>query len=176
LFIDLDDFKTINDSLGHQAGDVLLVEVARRLSACLRPGETVARLGGDEFAVPVESRGRANDAELAEQMLDSLVEVVDVGSRSVPAKCSIGISSGLGFETDADTLLRNADVAMYLAKRRGKACYELFDRAMHTEALERLGLQSDLQEALTKNQFVLHYQPIFDLKTGRITQTEALIR
>lgn len=176
MFIDLDDFKTINDSLGHQAGDVLLIEVAKRLTACLRHGESVARLGGDEFAVLIEDQGTASVAGLARQILDTLTELVDVGPRSVPAMCSIGIASGTGIGTDEDTLLRNADVAMYLAKRRGKGRYELFDGEMHAEALERLNLQSDLQHALAKDQLVLHYQPIFDLETGRVTHTEALIR
>ncbi len=177
LFIDLDDFKTINDSLGHQAGDLLLVEVAARLTRSMRPGDMVARLGGDEFAVLIESAlGPEDVVSVARRILDTLAELIDVGPRSVPAMCSIGVASGCGHETDVDTLLRNADVAMYLSKRRGKGRYELFDAEMHAEAMERLDLQSDLRHALARNQFVLNFQPIFDLRTGRVTQTEALLR
>ena len=177
LFIDLDDFKTINDSLGHQAGDLLLVEVAARLTRSMRPGDMVARLGGDEFAVLIESaQGHDEVISVARRILDTLAELIDVGPRSVPAMCSIGVASGFGHETDVDTLLRNADLAMYLSKRRGKGRYELFDAEMHAEAMDRLDLQGDLRHALAQNQFVLNFQPIFDLGTGRVMQTEALLR
>jgi diguanylate cyclase (GGDEF)-like protein len=177
LFIDLDDFKTINDSLGHQAGDLLLVEVAARLTRSMRPGDMVARLGGDEFAVLIESaEGHDDVISVARRILDTLAELIDVGPRSVPAMCSIGVASGFGHETDVDTLLRNADLAMYLSKRRGKGRYELFDAEMHADAMDRLDLQGDLRHALALNQFVLNFQPIFDLRTGRVTQTEALLR
>ena len=177
LFIDLDDFKTINDSLGHQAGDLLLVEVAARLTRSMRPGDMVARLGGDEFAVLIESaQGQDEVISVARRILDTLAELIDVGPRSVPAMCSIGVASGYGNETDVDTLLRNADLAMYLSKRRGKGRYELFDAEMHADAMDRLDLQGDLRHALAQNQFVLNFQPIFDLRTGRVMQTEALLR
>ncbi|HEX3089410.1 MAG TPA: EAL domain-containing protein, partial [Ilumatobacteraceae bacterium] len=177
LFIDLDDFKTINDSLGHQAGDTLLIEVAARLTRSMRPGDMVARLGGDEFAVLIESaHGHDEVISVARRILDTLAELIDVGPRSVPAMCSIGVASGFGHETDVDTLLRNADLAMYLSKRRGKGRYELFDAEMHADAMDRLDLQGDLRHALAQNQFVLNFQPIFDLRTGRVMQTEALLR
>ncbi len=177
LFIDLDDFKTINDSLGHQAGDRLLVEVAARLTDSMSPGDMVARLGGDEFAVLIESaQGHDDVTSVARRILDTLAELIDVGPRWVPAMCSIGVASGQGNETDVDTLLRNADLAMYLSKRRGKGRYELFDAEMHAEAMDRLDLQGDLRHALAQNQFVLNFQPIFDLRSGRVTMTEALLR
>ncbi len=177
LFIDLDDFKTINDSLGHEAGDRLLIEVARRLERCVRQGDTVARLGGDEFAVLLESAVDRNDVvAVARRALESLSEPVPLETRSVRASASIGIAMDLDQELDVQDLLRNADVAMYLSKSRGKGRFEFFESRMHDEAIERLDLKADLQRAIDEQQFVLFYQPIFDLDTGRVAMAEALIR
>jgi diguanylate cyclase (GGDEF)-like protein len=175
LFIDLDDFKTVNDSLGHHVGDQLLVTVADRLLQSVRPGDTVARLGGDEFAVLLANVVDRNDVvSVARRILEKLNESIDVGPREVHASCSIGID--IASDTDVDTLLRNADVAMYLSKSRGKGRFEFFESAMHEGAVERLDLKADLKRALAEDQFVLHYQPIFDLDTGKVSLTEALLR
>ncbi|MEM9562950.1 MAG: GNAT family N-acetyltransferase [Actinomycetota bacterium] len=177
LFIDLDDFKTINDSLGHQAGDRLLAEVASRLDGVVRGGDTVARFGGDEFAVLLESAVDRRDAmNVARRALDVLGEPIDLGVRSVRAQASIGIALDLDGTSDVDSLMRNADVAMYLSKSRGKGRFEFFEPTMHEEAVERLDLKADLQRALDEGQFQLHFQPIFDFGTGKVSLVEALIR
>ncbi len=177
LFIDLDDFKTVNDSLGHQAGDRLLAEVAARLDDVVSESDTVARFGGDEFAVLMESAVDRRDAmNVARRALDVLGEPIDLGVRSVRAQASIGIAMDLDGSSDVDSLMRNADVAMYLSKSRGKGRAEFFEPEMHEEAVERLDLKADLQRALDEGQFVLHYQPIFDLSSGRVDLVEALIR
>ncbi|MGI9612739.1 MAG: putative bifunctional diguanylate cyclase/phosphodiesterase, partial [Acidimicrobiales bacterium] len=176
LFIDLDDFKNINDSLGHAAGDALLAEVANRLVACVGPDDTVARFGGDEFAVLLTTdTQRRNIAALARRALETIHDPIDLGVRNVRASASIGIATSEHTE-DTESLLRNADVAMYLSKMRGKGRFEFFEAQMHEEAIERLELRADLQRAIDENQFVLHYQPIFDLDTGKVSLVEALIR
>ncbi len=177
MFIDLDDFKTVNDSLGHQAGDQLLAEVASRLENVVRDGDTVARFGGDEFAVLLESVSDRRDAtDIARRALESLGDPIDLGDRTVRALASIGIAMDFDGSSDVDSIMRNADVAMYLSKSRGKDRFEFFEPEMHEEAVERLDLKADLQRALEEKQFQLHFQPIFDLKSGRVRMVEALIR
>jgi diguanylate cyclase (GGDEF)-like protein/PAS domain S-box-containing protein len=181
LFMDLDDFKTINDSLGHAAGDRLLVEVGERVRAALRTADTTARLGGDEFAVLLEDGGDgARAAEVAVRILDSLEAPFVLEEKEVYVHASIGIASADERSAltalDTDALLRNADAAMYMAKQGGKGRYQVYEPAMHHTALQRLEMKGDLQRALDHGEFVLHYQPVIELATGRITGFEALVR
>jgi diguanylate cyclase (GGDEF)-like protein/PAS domain S-box-containing protein len=177
LFIDLDDFKHVNDSLGHAAGDQLLVAAARRLQGCLRPTDTAARLGGDEFAVLLE---RVTDAEsaaaVAGRVLDTLHQPFGLNGRTIPIKASLGVATGRPGADEAEELLRNADVAMYAAKAGGKDRYELFRPDMHEDMLQRLELEAELRHVADRDQLVLHYQPIVELVSGRITRLEALVR
>ncbi|MBA2769156.1 MAG: EAL domain-containing protein [Sporichthyaceae bacterium] len=174
LFIDLDGFKTVNDSLGHPVGDQVLVVVANRIRSILRTQDTVARLGGDEFAVLIEDEPEEVAIATAERILAALRERLEVDERSVVVTASIGIASG-GAATTADELLRNADLAMYAAKERGNR-FERFQPAMHAFAVQRLVLQADLQTALDRNEFFLQYQPVMSLTSGRVTGVEALLR
>lgn len=177
MFVDLDDFKTVNDSLGHQAGDEFLAEVSRRLSDCIGENDTIARFGGDEFAMLIESVSDRRDASMiARRALDALIDPIEVGDRAVQASASIGIALQSDASPDVEALLRNADVAMYLSKSRGKGRFEFFQPEMHEEAIERLDLKADLQKAVDGDQFVLHYQPIFDLDSGKPVLVEALVR
>lgn len=177
LFIDLDDFKNVNDSLGHAAGDALLAEVADRLQKCVTEDDTVARFGGDEFAVLLEKTPNRRDVvTVAQRVLEALTDPIDLGERALVASASIGIAMDDDHTEDVESLMRNADVAMYLSKSRGKRRFEFFEPQMHEEAMERLDLKADLQRALDEKQFILHYQPIFDLQTGKVTLVEALIR
>jgi diguanylate cyclase (GGDEF)-like protein/PAS domain S-box-containing protein len=176
LFIDLDDFKTVNDSLGHPAGDLLLTTVSARLSECLRPGDTAARLGGDEFAVLIEELAHPDDATLvAKRIVDALQAPAMVEGRPVSAAASIGITYGSPPVT-TDEVLRNADLAMYTAKADGKNCYRVFAEEMHHDALQRLDVETHLRGAGDRGELVVHYQPIRELRTGRITAMEALVR
>jgi diguanylate cyclase (GGDEF)-like protein/PAS domain S-box-containing protein len=179
VFIDLDDFKTVNDSLGHAAGDTVLQEVARRLQETVRPADTVARFGGDEFAVLLdEIKDSAEAAMIAGRILSALELHYDVGGKLVYPRASLGIClAGHGSEpTDAEELLRNADVAMYMAKRERKGSYRVFEPAMHERVVERLELQAELQRALELDQLELHYQPVVRLEKGADYGVEALLR
>jgi len=177
LFLDLDRFKIVNDSLGHALGDRLLVETGGRLSASLRPADTVARLGGDEFAILLdEIREPADAMRFADRVQKSLQEPFLVEGREVYSTASIGIAlSSLGYERPED-MLRDADTAMYRAKVQGKARFAVFDRAMHEQALALLELETDLRRAAERHDFLLHYQPIISLRTGKIAGFEALLR
>jgi diguanylate cyclase (GGDEF)-like protein len=175
LFMDLDAFKNVNDSLGHGAGDELLVLVAGRLRRWLRPADTAARFGGDEFAILVEDLDAANAAELvAQRILDSLSDPFVIHGQEVRVGASVGIASSA--HPGSDDLLRNADLAMYRAKALGKGRYQLFEPGMHVAVLERLELEVDLQRALDRGEMVVHYQPIVELATKQIVGVEALAR
>ena len=178
LFIDLDDFKTVNDSLGHAAGDRLLASVAARLSGCVRPGDTVARLGGDEFGILLEEmEGPEHAAHVARRILESLDVAFPLDGRQVFTRASVGVAvaDSTSGHAGAD-LLSDADVALYAAKGSGKSTFREFERTMRVTAIERLELGQDLRQALHQNQFFCHYQPIVDLVTGRVVALEALIR
>ncbi len=176
LLVDLDGFKTVNDSLGHAAGDELLKFVASSLRAGLRPGDTAARLGGDEFAVLVgDMRGRSDALRVADRIIQALTQKLIIEDKEVFVHGSVGIAITHGNES-ANDVLRNADVAMYAAKSDGKGGYQVFDGAMHEGVMERLDLKADLQHAVERNEFVVHYQPLFDLVNGKILSAEALIR
>ena len=173
LYCDLDIFKTVNDSLGHAAGDELLIGVARRLIGCVRPGDTAARFGGDEFLVLLEGISDDDVATAAQRILDSFEEPFAVRDRDVFVSASIGIAMG---HDEAGDLLRNADLALYRAKSKGKGRYELFAPEMHVAVVERLELEGDLQRALNSDELVLDYQPIVKLRTREIAGVEALVR
>ncbi|UUY06165.1 bifunctional diguanylate cyclase/phosphodiesterase [Svornostia abyssi] len=176
LFLDLDDFKTINDSLGHVTGDAVLREVAERVGRCLRAADTAARLGGDEFAVLLEHVGDEEEALMvAERLLQELHPPVLVDGRELSVAGSVGVAFGHEGAT-VDELLRNADAAMYAAKAKGKQTVEVFRDAMHRAALERLELTGELQHAIGDEQFELHFQPIVELQAGNIVGCEALVR
>jgi diguanylate cyclase (GGDEF)-like protein/PAS domain S-box-containing protein len=179
LFIDLDDFKTINDSLGHQAGDAVLVEVARRLEGASRPADTVARLGGDEFAILLDGTSGSDEAAMiADRLLAALEAPIDLDGQQVYARASMGIcmSDEDLLNQDAEELLRNADVAMYMAKRDANERYRLFERAMHERVVERLQLRSELQHALDEGQLEVYYQPVVRLADAAAYGVEALLR
>ena len=174
LFVDIDDFKTINDSLGHPAGDALLIATSDRLLRTLRPSDTLARMGGDEFAILLDELREPGDAARAAQaVLDSLERPFDVEGREVFLGACVGISAGI---TDGEDLLRDADLAMYRAKEHGRNRYEAFAPEMHTAMVDRLDLEVDLKRAIPGGELELHYQPIFSLDSGAIAGMEALVR
>jgi diguanylate cyclase (GGDEF)-like protein/PAS domain S-box-containing protein len=180
LFLDIDDFKTVNDSLGHAAGDKVLQEVGRRLEECLRPTDTAARLGGDEFAVLInDSESEMSAIEISQRVMSALAVALPLNDREVAIGTSIGIAFSDGQThacRDADELLSNADAAMYMAKESGKSDYQVFQPEMHTQALARLELKTDLQRAMDAGEFTLRYQPIIDLSRNEMTCMEALVR
>jgi diguanylate cyclase (GGDEF)-like protein/PAS domain S-box-containing protein len=177
LFLDLDDFKTINDSLGHAAGDDLLKSVAERLLGCVRFGDTVARLGGDEFAILLEDTEQANNAvTIAERVLDCAREPFNVGGFDVKVGISVGIAFSSSGKETADELLRNADVSMYIAKESGKGCYTIFENRMYETILSQIELEADLRRAIDNGEFSLYYQPIVRLDTKKVAGFEALVR
>ena len=177
LFLDIDRFKVVNDSLGHLIGDQLLVAIARRLERCVRPGDTVARLGGDEFTVLLDDIQDASDAtRIADRIQRDLNMPFNISGQEVFTSASIGIAlSGSAYERP-DDLLRDADIAMYRAKALGKARYEVFDAEMHARAVTQLQLETDLRRALDREEFRIHYQPVFSLLTGHVIGFEALVR
>jgi len=176
LFLDLDNFKTVNDSLGHAAGDRLLVDAARRLATCVRDTDLIARLGGDEFAVLVEDAESVDEVlAIADRVGIALSKPFVLNGKEVFVNASVGISRSTRGES-TDELVRNADVAMYVAKTRGKGQHALFEPEMHKAALDRLVVEADLRRAIEHEEFMLQYQPIVALETGEIIGAEALVR
>src|SRR2546430_294508 len=177
LFLDLDDFKTVNDTLGHEMGDQLLVAVGARIASTLRPGDTVARLGGDEFAVLLRNM---EDEEIAHRVADRITRQLAppfaIGGKEIAMHASIGIAGLVSGQEAADDLIRNADVAMYIAKSKGKARYVEYEASLARSAQDRMELEHDMQAGISEKQFVLHYQPVVMLESGAIHSVEALVR
>jgi diguanylate cyclase (GGDEF)-like protein/PAS domain S-box-containing protein len=177
LFMDLDNFKLINDSLGHQLGDVLLTAVSERLQGCLRPHDTLARFGGDEFTVLLEEVANSNEAvQVAARILETFRSPFVLDGREVVVTASIGIALGTASTKNAEEVLRDADTAMYRAKAQGTLKYEFFDRGMYERTRARLNVEYDLWRALENDEFEVHYQPIVNLGTGETWGVEALVR
>lgn len=177
LFLDFDRFKVINDSLGHAEGDNLLKQIARRLELCLRKGDLVARLGGDEFTILVN---RIHDSSVAlrvaERIQENLKKPFEIGGGKIFTSASIGIALSTTGHEKAEDMLRDADIAMYRAKSKGKARHQVFDRVMHEQAARQLQLETEMHQALERNEFLLHYQPIFRLKNEHLVGFESLVR
>ncbi len=177
LFLDLDRFKNINDSLGHAAGDSLLIEMAARLESCLRPTDAIARLGGDEFAILLDGLLSHEEAlRVAERIQEEVARPFCLSGSEVYTTTSIGINICSGYYDHPEDILRDADTAMYHAKENGKARYELFDTRMHANVVAKLQLENDLRRAVENDEFIVAYQPIVSLKSGRIAGFEALVR
>ncbi len=177
LFLDVDRFKVVNDSLGHLIGDHLLIAIARRLERCLRPGDTVARLGGDEFTVLLDDIVDVSDAtRIADRIQRDLNLPFNLSGQEVFTSASIGIALSRSGYDKPEELLRDADIAMYRAKALGKQRYEVFDSEMHARAVSQLQLETDLRRALDREEFRIHYQPIYSLLDGTVTGFEALVR
>ena len=160
LFVDLDNFKLINDSLGHQAGDVLLIEAAKRLQSCVRDEDTVSRLGGDEFVILMELATELKAVQAAERIEQKFTRPFKIEGREFVISVSIGIALGDASQGRSDVLLRNADVAMYRAKSEGRAHHVVFHASMQTDGLVRLNLENDLRQAIRRDEMVVYYQPI----------------
>ena len=175
LLVDLDDFKAVNDGLGHAAGDQVLINVARRLVQAVRPGDTVARLGGDEFAVLLDGHNELAPEIVAHRIQESLREPMLIDGHEIFAPASIGLASSETV-TEAEALLRDADAAMYIAKGKGKSQTEIFRPEMHSKMKHRLTVATELRKAVSSGQLALRYQPLVDLKTCRIVGFEALVR
>ena len=176
LFLDLDDFKKINDSLGHPVGDRLLIAVARRLERSLRSCDTVARLGGDEFGIILESLDSVSEScRVARRIQQELAKPFVIDRNTISTNCSIGLVTS-SIKTSIDNFIRNADIAMYRAKEKGKGCYEIFDETMHEEVMTSFRLENELLVAISQNQLVVHYQPIISLLSQEISGFEALVR
>jgi len=177
LFLDLDHFKLINDTLGHSIGDWLLKEVAMRLKTSIRDGDTVARLGGDEFTILLPDISRSEDlAHVAQKILDTISAPLRLDNHDVYVTTSIGISLSPSDGTDSETLIKSADNAMYRAKELGRNNYQLWSPDLNTRVQNRLSLERSLRRAVERFEFVMHYQPQFDLRTGKVTGVEALLR
>jgi diguanylate cyclase (GGDEF)-like protein/PAS domain S-box-containing protein len=177
LFLDFDRFKVVNDSLGHMIGDQLLVGIAQRLVSCVRTEDTVARLGGDEFVVLIDYIADPGDAvQVAERIQRALAEPFDLSGHEVFTSVSIGIALSVTGYEEPETVLRDADIAMYRAKSGGRARYELFDGEMHARAVALLRLETDLRRAIEREEFEIHYQPIVTLEGGSVAGFEALVR
>jgi diguanylate cyclase (GGDEF)-like protein/PAS domain S-box-containing protein len=176
LMLDLDNFKTVNDSLGHGAGDALLVEVARRLTHAMRPSDTTARLGGDEFAILLEDLPDGQAAETAAKRLhDAMLTPFWVGGRALTVTATVGIATSSGADVPSD-VVRNADVALYVGKAGGKDRHDVFSADMHASALERLTIEQDLRDGIGKGELMLEYQPKVDAHSGQLCGVEALVR
>ena len=176
VFIDLDDFKTVNDDLGHASGDALLVAVAERLRGAIRPGDTAARLGGDEFALLIDEVDRETMGVVADRVIAALDEPVTIGTRQLQLSASAGVAISLGTTSEPERMLRDADTAMYVAKRQGKNRWVLFDPGMSGPMRQRVRMEGDLRRALGRDEFQLVYQPVVRLSDGRIEGAEALLR
>jgi len=177
LFVDLDRFKLINDTLGHHQGDALIRQVGERLLECVRPGDTVGRISGDEFAVVLADMAAPDDAALvAQKVLDTLARPFDLGGNEAYISASIGIAAFPEDGDDAETLLKNADIAMYRAKESSRNCYRFFTAEMNLRTVAKAQLNTDLRRAIERGEFALHYQPKVDLADGRIRGLEALLR
>ncbi|MBW3629712.1 MAG: EAL domain-containing protein [Gemmatimonadetes bacterium] len=177
LFLDLDRFKVVNDSLGHHVGDELLGVIANRLLGCVRPSDTIARFGGDEFAILIEEISGVEDAiRVAQRVQSALAVPIQLHGYELFTSGSVGIVMSSAAVEQPEYLWRSADMAMYRAKARGTGQFEIFDRTMHADALARLQLETDLRRAIEREEFRLHYQPVIELKTGRAVGFEALLR
>ena len=177
MFIDLDRFKDVNDSLGHQVGDSLLTEVAARLGAAVRGGDTVARQGGDEFLVMIDGLAQGEDARpVAQKLVDALAEPFHLGDKVMTVSCSIGVSIFPDDAQNEEDLMRHSDLAMYSVKESGRNDYRFFSADMNQRLVERMALEARLREALGRGEFALHFQPKLDLREGHVTGCEALLR
>jgi diguanylate cyclase (GGDEF)-like protein len=177
LMVDLDNFKVINDSLGHESGDRLLETIAQRLRAAIRAGDTVARVGGDVFTLLIEEVSTLDEVKaVAENVIRAIAQPIDLRNKEVFVTASVGIAHGAGADVTPETLLRGADLALHQAKAGGKARFEVYDASLETRAVERLETEIDLRRALERGEFTLDYQPIVDLGSGEIVEVEALVR